>query len=640
MSLRHTIRSLLTGPQAQAPSAGPPQQYAGYPPHSAPAGGGPYPPPQPSYASYHQQQQQQQQQQQFYSGYPPPAHQQQHHQPHYNNHHHQQYPQPHPQSQPFYQPQHQPQHQPQFQPQHQSQFQPQHHQPHSQFQPQPHQQPPANPCVPQNLPPVAPVYHQPHPTPTSPTAHQQPSHFGAPPPVPSATHPSRYAPPQQSGSGYPSTAVPYDSQLHQQEIPTSPPPPYALTPHPSQTAFSQPPAPHTTSQDVPLASPTASHASTSYQPQYAPPNKQEQELLNNLARPAEHPQPTSSTGQSRDILSPALKQNPHQLHPPASSSAAAPLNTTAHEPQSPGAQDSLATPSGIIHPSLLAQWTAATKQPSSPQTPLGGQTQPQDHHHQQQQQQQPPKSDPNFTYPQAARPGHKSTGSVNRSLTFSKKNSDGSPNWSGILLTIDGLPSETFTRFVDGIYSFAGQDHDPLGLTPDQMRVLFERLEIPDKENHPKRIALNAHKMNAMDPVPLVNTGMIQFYTTFNLTYITEANLMPLITRDGFQQYMTTKVLVDPSAMHIHFNRLLAKFGHHIIDPLTKAPFGSVQIDRSCYPAIPNDQYVGQYQKQHEALTTKENTDFTSYGNHQPNSPANSAPMHGSGYSHQSSWGI
>ncbi|KAF3904229.1 hypothetical protein ABW21_db0206959 [Orbilia brochopaga] len=420
-----------------------------------------------------------------------------------------------------------------------------------------------------------------------------------------------HALPAHDYHNYPSTASSY------QDIPTSPPPPYVQSPHHGQNTLPHPSIIQTSS---PLETPAPSNSDYST---YPAPNKQEYELLNNLARPNNEPQPTASTAQSRDISSPTLRQG--------SCAATGSTTVAASEPSSPGVPASFSTPSGIIHPSLLAQWTAATKRPSLSKSPPSGQTQSYS-------QELPPKSNSPITS-QAARPGHDPTSSVNRSLTFSKMNADGTPNWSGLLLTIDGLPSETFTRFVDGIYNYAGLDDDPLGLTPDQMRVLLERLEIPDEDNHPKRLALRAHRMQAGDPVTLVNTSMIQFYTTFNLTYITEANLMPLITRDGFQQYMISNVLVDPSAMHICFNRLLAKFGHYIIDPPTKKPFGSVQIDRICYPAVPNDQYVSLHQKQTEALTAKENMDIAGYGHHHQGDSTNSNP-HGAGYRHQSSWGI
>ncbi|KAK6336072.1 hypothetical protein TWF696_001641 [Orbilia brochopaga] len=642
MSLRHTIRSLLTGPQAQAqaPLNGPPQPYTGYPPLPA------------AYPFQHQPQPQpqQQQQQQFYAGYTPPPHQQQHH-PQQQQYHQQEYQQQYQQQYQNHQ-QHQQQHYNYHQPQPQQQQQQQQFHHHSQGQPfygqqpppphaQPLQQSPINPSVPQNVgsPLAAPVYHQPHSSPASPHAQQAPALFGAPPPIPSATHPSRQAHAQPPGHSYHhpsnSTATAY------QDIPTSPPPPYVQTPQHGQTTFSHPSVPQTPSLSNVVApphgsprGPTTLPSAASYQPPYAAPDKQEQELLNNLARPANEIQPTPSTAQSRDIFPPVLQQGSCTAAA-AAAAALSPSSTavTADEPSSPRVPGSLSTSSGIIHPSLLAQWTAAARQPNSPQHPSGRHTQSYN-------QELPSASNPHIASAQTTRPGHKSTGSVNRSLTFSKKNSDGSPNWSGTLLTIDGLPSETFTRFVDGIYNYAGQDDDPLGLTPDQMRVLFERLEIPDQDNHPKRLALNAHKMHAADPTNFLNTSMIQFYTTFNLTYITEANLMPLITRDGFQQYMTTSVLVDPSAMHICFNRLLAKFGHHIIDPPTKKPFGSVQIDRNCYPAIPNDQYVGQYRKQSEALAAKEKMDFTSYSGQRQTDVATPTSANGPGYGHQSSWGI
>ncbi|KAF3902807.1 hypothetical protein AA313_de0205452 [Arthrobotrys entomopaga] len=235
--------------------------------------------------------------------------------------------------------------------------------------------------------------------------------------------------------------------------------------------------------------------------------------------------------------------------------------------------------------------------------------------------------------PQSAYPGGKSHGpqaSVSRSFTFAKKNADGSPNWSGILLTIDGVTAETFTRFIDGMYNFAGQETDPLGLTPDQIRLLFERLDMPDDKNHPKRLGLVANKMNHSDTVSFVNTNLIQCYTIFDLTYITEPNLMPIVTREGFEQYVISQVLIDPSAMHARFNKLLANFGNELVDPPTKKPFGNVEIDRACFPAVPNDQYVAREKKQMEALLAIE----AANQNDKPQSGDQGT------FKHQSSWGI
>ncbi|KAF3940072.1 hypothetical protein ABW19_dt0210428 [Dactylella cylindrospora] len=373
---------------------------------------------------------------------------------------------------------------------------------------------------------------------------------------------------------------------------------------------------------------------------YQPPQYQAQP-----AAPATKPQRAPSVAQSTSSYqepSAAQKTPATPIAEPQRVSSAA-AQTPSQPPQA--ALQSPPSPTGKIHPSMLAQWSAATAiksgpipnlpsaQPQSPPTATS------------------PKPAQSSPPPQPTYPGHKSTGSVSRSLTFSKKNSDGSPNWEGILLTIDGIPSETFTRLVDGIFDFASGTTDADGLTPDQMRVLFERLGMPDSENHgklsqpiklqsqanfptpAKRYSTIAHQMGNPDPVSFVNTSMIMFYTIFNLTYFTEDNLTPVITREGLTQYMISDVLIDPSTMHTRYNQLLANFGHYIIDPPTKKPFGPVQIDRKCYPAVPNDQYVSRSKKQAEALQARESAESSRYA-------YNAQSSEGWEYKHQGSWGI
>ncbi|KAK6505887.1 hypothetical protein TWF481_007776 [Arthrobotrys musiformis] len=617
MSLRHTIKTLLSGPQTQAPPAegygynnqapGPPpnsaqqhhQQYgvpAPYGYHQAgpsiyggPAAsyslpqGPPVVPPHPQ--SY---------------GYAPPS-----------SHGPQMYVPPPQQQQP--------------QPQPQQQQNQQYHCPATAFNSRPtgpsynHN---GSGFAPQNglsyappsAPPPQPSFQQPHPTPYmpqfSPTApsttafqpspgfqspgqYPPPIQYGAPPPVPSATHPA-YQQPANVPNHQPQ---PEQRQQTQQQPTGDPVLQYAQVP------------PHRSAQQQPLPTPLSP----------PPPYMQFEQ--------ASVPQSAATAGSQQRV--PQMQ--------PGSETMSDSQRLASTKPQSgqdlvaEGLPSASTSPSGIIHPSMLAQWNSATSIASGPIPNLPSA-----------QSQSPPKStSPNpkataTTNPAPPQPmypgakGHKPTGSVNRSFTFSKKNADGSPNWNGVLLTIDGMSSETFTRFVNGLYNFAGQDEDPLGLTPGQMLVLLERLNIPDERNYPKRYSLAASKANGTDPANFVHTSLIQYYSIFDVTYITESNLMPIVTRDGFQQYMTTEVLIDPSAMHGRFLRLLANFGHQIIDPFTKTPFGNIQFDRECLPPVPNDQYVARDKKQQEALQSREAHNAQQYydGEHQ------------GGYHQSSSWGI
>ncbi|KAK6538445.1 hypothetical protein TWF694_010030 [Orbilia ellipsospora] len=369
-------------------------------------------------------------------------------------------------------------------------------------------------------------------------------------------------------------------------------------------------------------------------------------------------QPSQQPPQQSPQQSPQQPPQTPSHKPSENLASTSDLSSTAHssiQAASPLTSDlPLDTPSGIIHPSMLKQWSrtntlnsgklsnppavqsAETSNPPSAQSTKTSdappvQTQPSP---------KPPSPKPpspkffsSGLPPHSAYPGgkgHRPQASVSRSFTFAKKNADGSPNWSGILLTIDGVAAETLTRFIDGMYNLAGKEEDPLGLTPDQIRVLFEQLDISDDKNHPKRLRLVAEKMNHSDPVAFVNTNLIQCYTIFDLTYITEPNLMPIVTREGFQQYIISQVLIDPSAMHTKFNRYLANHGHELIDPPTKKPFGRIEIDRNCFPAAPNDQYVAREKKQNEALLAIE------AANNNDGSP----PGNQGGFKHQSSWGI
>ncbi|EPS38671.1 hypothetical protein H072_7633 [Dactylellina haptotyla CBS 200.50] len=651
MSLRHTIKTLLNGPQTQAPADGYAQGYTQNhgqaPPQAQPAHGSPqhYGHGQGPPYGYHQQGVPQGQPysppaaphfQQPYAGYAPA-------QPHFQ----QPLQQPPPTG---FAPVHQ-QHQ-----QHQQQHQYQYHPPQpaaaagynsaNAFAPQnPHTyQPPPSAPVPglsqSHTFPVTRFAHQAIPPQPQSTSHAVPHLQYGPPPVPSVAHQAHPLQQtlQQTQAGNPTlqyaqqyapiSSIPQDPSLPQ--TPMSPPPPYVQSLHPTSTSFSVTKVdskPATPVQPLPNDQPPSplNHGSAPISPppqfQHHPPVRHEQNSTSPSASPQPPHQPPHQTNPQK---TPNIESQPQQ-HPswPAykpdtnqSNSTAAPVSaTTASPPQ---------TPSGIIHPSMLAQWSAAAA-PKQSGTPSSPQVQPSSTSQSQVAQPSGSGVPPQPSYPGGK--GHRPVGSVSRSLTFSRKNADGSPNWSGVLLTIDGLPSETFTRFVDGMYNFAGKEEDPLGLTPDQIRVLFERLDMPDEKNHPKRLALIANKKNHPNPVSFVNTSLIQCYTIFDLTYITEPNLMPIVTREGFQQYMMTEVLMDPSSMHKRFNRLLGSFGHEIIDPTSKKPFGRVQIDRECFPTMNNDQYIARDKKRQEALEARELAN-------------NGVEASQGGYGQQSSWGI
>ncbi|RVD84798.1 uncharacterized protein DFL_006521 [Arthrobotrys flagrans] len=675
MSLRHTIKSLLSGPQTQAPPPGgfgynqapnpsPQQQYGGLAPYgyhqAAPAVyGGPHEP----YTTPQGQPIMPPNPQTYRYAHPPS-----------------QIPQmyaPPPQQQPQY-------HCPQP-PLSSAPTGPVYHQNNNTFSPQnglsyappsvpPPQQPlqQPNPHAQQYSPtPPATATFKPQPHTQAQGQYLPPTQYGVPPPVPSTTHPTYQQPTanplqqQQQQSQQPTgnsvlqyaQAPPRQDQQQPPRTPLSPPPPYMQFEQPSLSqAVAQPsqspsappprpvlnfapPLPPNNSQPSP-----AGHVQQQQQQQQQQHQQQHQHQHQQLpvsAYGAVAPKLTTSASKAdiRDIFGPTPQQTQlTQLTPTQSEPLNAPQRPASTKPQSgtvasEGAPPELTTPSGIIHPSMLAQWSAATSITSGPIPNL-----PSAHP------QSPPKSTspkpqpvaantspapPQLTYPGVK--GHKPTQSVNRSFTFSKKNADGSPNWNGTLLTIDGMSSETFTRFVNGLYNFAGQDEDPLGLTPDQMRVLLERLDMPDERNYPKRYFLAAPKANAADPASFIHTSLIQYYSIFDVTYITESNLMPIVTRDGFQQYMTTEVLIDPSAMHSRFLQLLSNFGHQIIDPFTKAPFGKVQFKRECLPPVPNDQYVARDKKQQEALQARDAHDSQQYY---------SSDQQISGYHQSSSWGI
>ncbi|KAK6504515.1 hypothetical protein TWF506_002709 [Arthrobotrys conoides] len=661
MSLRHTIKTLLNGPQTQAPLSGgfgynqapnqaQQQLYGGPAPYgyqqatSANHGNppGPYAPPQgqsmmtPNPQSY---------------GYaPPPSQPPQMYAPPLQQ-QSQQYHCPQPPlnsvpTRPVYAPNHNT-----FPPQNGLSYAPPSAPPPPQ---QPFQQPNSyiqqyNPTPPATYNFQQPPQPQSQPHVQAQSQYLPPTQYGAPPPVPSTTHPNY----QQS------TANPLQQQQQQQSIgnpvqqyahvmhsnqdqqqpprtPLSPPPPYMQFEQPSiSQAVAQPGRPTATSPKPPLnfVSPPPPN-----NPQ-PPSHVEQQQYPNSHAGSTPKLKQSSSRTEIRDIYAstPQETYQPKQIRaqsealnlpqPPSSTNPASQSIAPEGAPAAPIA------PSGIIHPSMFAQWNAATSitsgqvpnLPSSqPQLPLESMS-------------PKPPSVAASTSPAPAQPtypgvkGHKPAQSVNRSLTFSKKNADGSPNWNGTLLTIDGISSETFTRFVNGLYNFAGQDEDPLGLTPDQMRVLLERLDMPDERNYPKRYSLAAVKANAADPASFVHTSLIQYYSIFDVTYITESNLMPIVTRDGFQQYMTAEVLIDPSGMHSRFLQLLANFGSQIIDPFTKIPFGRVQFQRECLPPVPNDQYIARDRKQQEALQARGAHDSQQYYN---------SEQQASGYHQSGSWGI
>ncbi|KAK6335707.1 hypothetical protein TWF730_003085 [Orbilia blumenaviensis] len=479
-----------------------------------------------------------------------------------------------------------------------------------------------------------------------------------PPPIPSASHPN-YQPAtapvfqqqQQQPSSNPAVQYAQTPLAHRQDqqqpppTPLSPPPPYMRFEQPS---LSQSIAPtgqtpsYTQNPALDYAPPQQSGSKApSPGPQIGQQQQQQQPASPYLEGPPKRKSSTSK-GANEYMFTLALqgtKQAPTPFAPHSLSTEPASVKPESEESENfEGTPPTRTNTDGLIHPSMLAQWSAATAIKTGPIPILPSA-----------QAQLPPKSaspgpsvavgqnnassaPPQPTYPGGK--GHRPTGSVNRSFTFSKKNADGSPNWNGTLLTIDGMSSETFTRFVNGVYNFAGQDEDPLGLTPDQVRVLLERLDMPDERNYPKRYSSAALINGASDPTAFVNTSLIQYYSIFDVTYITESGLMPIVTRDGFQQYMTTEVLINPSAMHGRFLRLLTNFGHQIIDPFTKRPFGNVQFERGCLPPVPNDQYVARDKKQQEALQAREeaNSSQQYYGGEQQHQT--------NAYPQSSSWGI
>ncbi|KAF3106060.1 hypothetical protein TWF569_011174 [Orbilia oligospora] len=487
-----------------------------------------------------------------------------------------------------------------------------------------------------------------------------PKQYGPPPPVPSATHPNYQQPVanplhQEQQKQQPTSNpvqqyanVPHLRQDQQQppRTPLSPPPPYMQFEQPfiSQAAV-QPSGPAATSPRPTLnfAPPPLSNNPkppfSQIEEQSQEQSQSRQQYANPYTASAPKVNPSTSGTDLGDASSSIPQQTSHlkQTHIQADA-LDEPQRPASTKPQSDpvayeGATPTSYTPTGIIHPSMFTQWNTATSvtsgrvpnllagQPQSPTKSMSAKP-------------PPAAATINSAPPQPTYPGikgHKPTQSVNRSLTFSKKNADGSPNWNGTLLTIDGMSSETFTRFVNGLYNFAGQDEDPLGLTPDQMRILLERLDMPDERNYPKRYSLAAPKAKPADPASFVHTSLIQYYSIFDVTYITEGNLMPIVTRDGFQQYMTAEVLIDPSGMHRRFLRLLANFGNQIIDPFTKIPFGNVQFQREYLPPVPNDQYIARDKKQQEALQAREAHDSQQYYN---------IDQQTSGYHQSGSWGI
>ncbi|KAF3220427.1 hypothetical protein TWF106_006753 [Orbilia oligospora] len=487
-----------------------------------------------------------------------------------------------------------------------------------------------------------------------------PTQYGLPPPVPSATHPNYQQPVanslhQEQQKQQPTSNlaqqyanVPHLRQDQQQppRTPLSPPPPYMQFEQPfiSQAAV-QPSGPAATSPRPTLnfAPPSLSNnpkpPSSQIEEQQSQEQSQSQQYANSYTPSVPKLKSSTSGTDIRDVFGSIPQQTSHlkQTHVQADA-LDEPQRPASTKPQSDpvaskGATSTSYTPTGIIHPSMFTQWNTATSVTSGriPHLPAG---QPQSPTKSMSAQPPPTADTINSAPPQPTYPGikgHKPTQSVNRSLTFSKKNADGSPNWNGTLLTIDGMSSETFTRFVNGLYNFAGQDEDPLGLTPDQMRILLERLDMPDERNYPKRYSLAAPKAKPADPASFVHTSLIQYYSIFDVTYITEGNLMPIVTRDGFQQYMTAEVLIDPSGMHRRFLRLLANFGNQIIDPFTKVPFGNVQFQREYLPPVPNDQYIARDKKQQEALQAREAHDSQQYYN---------SDQQTSGYHQSGSWGI
>ncbi|KAF3187700.1 hypothetical protein TWF788_001919 [Orbilia oligospora] len=414
-----------------------------------------------------------------------------------------------------------------------------------------------------------------------------PTQYGLPPPVPSATHPNYQQPvanslhqeqQKQQPTSNPAQQyanVPHLRQDQQQppRTPLSPPPPYMQFEQPfiSQAAV-QASGPAATSPRPTLnfAPPPLSNnpkpPSSQIEEQQSQEQSKSQQYANSYTPSVPKLKSSTSGTDIRDVFGSIPQQTSHlkQTHVQADA-LDEPQRPASTKPQSDpvaskGATSTSYTPTGIIHPSMFTQWNTATSVTSGriPHLPAG---QPQSPTKSMSAQPPPAADTINSAPPQPTYPGikgHKPTQSVNR-------------------------------------YSLA------------------------------------APKAKPADPASFIHTSLIQYYSIFDVTYITEGNLMPIVTRDGFQQYMTAEVLIDPSGMHRRFLRLLANFGNQIIDPFTKVPFGNVQFQREYLPPVPNDQYIARDKKQQEALQAREAHDSQQYYN---------GDQQTSGHHQSGSWGI
>jgi len=104
------------------------------------------------------------------------------------------------------------------------------------------------------------------------------------------------------------------------------------------------------------------------------------------------------------------------------------------------------------------------------------------------------------------------------------------------------------------------------------------------------------------------NTGLdFRMVSRPELVQYGSTNSMPVLSRDGFEEFWLLETLLNPATSFLSMQSMLSRLPR-LVDPETQQPFLSQRIPRDCFPAVPDPQievYAARLKQRQEMMANE-----------------------------------